>query len=106
MMKHLKKTKLGIALENAIIFMMITFSLCALLASLVLLGDNYARLSSATFLDRVALSQAIESGSDNDTYTVNKENNAYWIIEKDGTPVLYIQKNGSAITYRGTEPPQ
>ena len=36
-----KKSKLGVALENAIFFMLITFTLCALLATVVLVGNNY-----------------------------------------------------------------
>lgn len=106
-----KKSKLGVALENAIFFMLITFTLCTLLATVVLIGNNYTRLSQNAFLDRVALAQIVETGGVGETYgdyTLVKDetDQTLLIIKKGETPVLYFRKDASGnITYRGEQRP-
>ena len=98
-----KKSKLGVALENAIFFMLITFTLCALLATVVLIGNNYTRLSQNAFLDRVALSQAIESApytKENAVYTSVKNGNEIKVYNKAGELVLTVVVENGKITSR------
>ena len=97
-----KKSKLGVALENAIFFMMITFTLCTLLATVVLIGNNYTRLSQNAFLDRVALSQAIERApydEENAVYTSVKNENEIRVY-KAGEHVLTVTVEDGKITSR------
>lgn len=97
-MKH-KKSKRGIALENAIIFMMLTFTLCTLLASFVLLGYNYTRLSHAKLLDRIALSQAIDAApypkEEGKPYYSEKEENTIKVFQENGTCFLVVTLDGA-----------
>ena len=102
-----KKSKLGVALENAIFFMMVTFTLCALLATVVLVGNNYNSLSQNAFLDRVALSQAIESApytKENAVYTSEKNGNEIKneikVYNKAGELVLTVVVENGKITSR------
>ena len=43
-LKQILKSKRGMALENAILFMLIIFSLCALLTSLTLIGHYQVKI--------------------------------------------------------------
>ena len=58
-MKHLK-SKRGIAFENAILFMVVVFTLCTLLASLVIIGNYRAQAAQKSFLKRVEMEQIVE----------------------------------------------
>lgn len=51
------KDKKGLALENAILFMMIIFSLCFLLASFALIGHYQAKIENIKITQRVELDQ-------------------------------------------------
>ncbi len=57
MMKQLLKSKRGMALENTIVFMLVIFSLCALLTSLTLIGHFQTRIDKLTLLNEVELEQ-------------------------------------------------
>ena len=54
------KNKRGLALENAILFMVIIFSLCALLTTFAVIGNRRAKIAKETFLERVATEQILE----------------------------------------------
>ncbi|MBQ9735722.1 MAG: hypothetical protein IJV96_02940 [Clostridia bacterium] len=58
-MKSLKNRR-GLALENAIIFMVIVFSLCTLLTTFVLVGTRRTQMSKNALLERVALEEILE----------------------------------------------
>lgn len=58
-MKHVKN-KRGLALENAILFMVIIFSLCTLLTTFAVIGNRRAKIAKETFLERVATEQILE----------------------------------------------
>lgn len=54
------KNKRGLALENAILFMVIIFSLCTLLTTFAVIGNRRAKIAKETFLERVATEQILE----------------------------------------------
>ena len=51
------KSKRGMALENVILFMLIIFSLCALLTSLTLIGHYQVKIEKTTLLQDVEIDQ-------------------------------------------------
>ena len=105
--KQILKSKKGIALENAILFMVIVFSFCALLTSLPLYGLSLTKLEKSTLDNRVALEQIGEdflAGDTAETLNTNYENytcevadNTLTVKNTDGTVVLYIVKDGKTI---------
>ena len=56
-LKQLLKSKSGVALENTLLFMLVIFSLCALLTSLTLTGFFQTRINKITLLNEVELEQ-------------------------------------------------
>lgn len=99
------KSKRGIALENAILFMMIIFSLCALLTSLTLLGHYQVKIEKSLLLQDVKLDQigedylyCISQGEEftevYDDYTYEVSGNALSVWHKNDatkTAVLYVE---------------
>lgn len=57
MLNKLLKSKRGIALENAILFMLVIFSLCALLTSLTLIGHFQTNINKLTLENEIKLEQ-------------------------------------------------
>ena len=57
MLNKLLKNKRGMALENAILFMLIIFSLCALLTSLTLIGHFQTNINKLTLENEIKLEQ-------------------------------------------------
>ena len=55
--KQILKDKKGIALENAILFEIIIFSLCFLLTSLTLIGHYQVKIENLTLLNDVEIEQ-------------------------------------------------
>ena len=60
MLNKLLKSKRGIALENAILFMLVIFSLCALLTSLTLIGHFQTNINKLTLENEIKLEQVGE----------------------------------------------
>ena len=61
MLNKLLKSKRGIALENAILFMLVVFSLCALLTSLTLIGHFQTSINKLTLENEIKLEQIGEN---------------------------------------------
>lgn len=60
-LKQIFKSKRGVAIENAILFMIVIFFLCALITSLTLLGFHEIRLEKALLLRDVEIDQIGEN---------------------------------------------
>lgn len=56
-LKRVLKNKRGIALENAIVFMLLIFVLCALLISMALIGNYQVKIENMTLLRDVQIDQ-------------------------------------------------
>ncbi len=56
-LKKILKSRRGVALENALLFMLVIFSLCALLTSLTLIGHFQTRINKLTLENEVDLEQ-------------------------------------------------
>jgi len=104
------KSKRGLAIENAILFMLVIFSLCALLMSLSLLGHYQAKIEQNALLRRVQIDQIGEdyiaalsaqtsfaaTYADYD-YTVSGNALTVWYKEDETrTAVLYIEAERTA----------
>lgn len=93
-LKQILKSKRGMALENAILFMLIIFSLCALLTSLTLIGHYQVKIEKLTLLNDVEIEQigedylaSIEAG---EAFTQTYEDYAY---EVEGNALTVWRKN-------------
>lgn len=100
-MKILKNKK-GMALENAILFMLIIFTFCALLTSLTLYGHYQTKLEKVMMTNRVELDQigedyldSLKNGTkistDNENYEINTGNNTLTVKNKNDKIILYVQ---------------
>ena len=106
-LKQILKSKKGIALENAILFMVIIFAFCALLTSLSLYGLSLTKLEKSTLTNKVALEQIGEDFLAGDTaetlntnyesYTCEVANNTLTVKNTDGTVILYIVQDGKRV---------
>ena len=56
-LQKILKSRRGVALENALLFMLVIFSLCALLTSLTLIGHFQTRINKLTLENEVDLEQ-------------------------------------------------
>ena len=92
-LKQILKSKRGIALENAILFMLIIFTLCALLISLTLLGHYQVKIEKMTLQQDIEIEQIGEdylaSVKAKTTFTDTYENYAY---EVDGNALTVWRK--------------
>lgn len=99
------KSKRGIALENAIIFMVMIFSLCTLLTSLALIGHHQVKIENKALLRDAEIRQIGEDylasvGAQTD-FTNTYENYAYEVsgnaltvwrqTDQTKTVVLYVE---------------
>lgn len=84
--------KRGLALENAIIFMMIVFSLCTLLTTFVLIGTRRTQMAEKAFFERIAVEEIVEIFLEDPTaYTAQKQEYSgyrYAITEQDADRAL------------------
>ena len=93
-MKHVKN-KRGLALENAILFMVIIFSLCTLLTTFAVIGNRRAKIAKETFLERVATEQILEdvlAGSPAERYEVGGAVYVYTVTTDKEIRTLSIYK--------------
>jgi hypothetical protein len=103
-MKQILKSKRGIALESAVLFMLIIFSLCALLTSLSLIGHYQLKIEKTVLLNDVEIDQigedylaSLKSGEEK--FTESYENYEYKV---DGNALTVWRKNdreGVALLY-------
>lgn len=89
-LKQLLKSKSGVALENTLLFMLVIFSLCALLTSLTLTGFFQTRINKITLLNEVELEQIgedylshVESESEN-AFTMRSEHQEKYACSVEG----------------------
>lgn len=74
--KNILKSKRGIALENAILFLITTFTLCAMLTTFTLIGRYQANIENTVLKRRVAVEQIGEN-------FVNSDNKKEFIVSSD-----------------------
>lgn len=101
--KQILKDKKGIALENAILFEIIIFSLCFLLTSLTLIGHYQVKIENLTLLNNVEIEQIgddyLASVKAGEALTKDYTNYAY---EVSGNTLTVWHKNDeskSAVLY-------
>ena len=114
-LKQILKNKRGIAIENAILFMMIIFSLCALLTSLTLIGHLQVKIEKTTLLNTIEVEQIGEdylaslqgetefSIEGNYAYEIDGNALTVWSNNNKETVILYVEaeyKDGAIHVYR------
>lgn len=100
-LKQLLKSKSGVALENTLLFMLVIFSLCALLTSLTLTGFFQTRINKITLLNEVELEQIgedylshVESKSKNENaFTLRNEHQEKYACSVEGDVLSVWHKN-------------
>lgn len=104
-LKRVLKNKRGIALENAILFMLLIFVLCALLISMALIGNYQVKIENMTLLRDVQIEQigedylshvAAEESFDElyEDYAYSVKGNALTVwrsTDNTKTAVLYVE---------------
>lgn len=104
-LKRILKNKRGIALENAILFMLLIFVLCALLISMALIGNYQVKIENMTLLRDVQIEQigedylshvAAEESFDElyEDYAYSVKGNALTVwrsTDNTKTAVLYVE---------------
>jgi len=118
------KSKKGIAIENALLFMMVIFSLCFLVSSFALIGHYQGEIENIKIAQRAELDQIGEYYIASENYTdfntkINSEDYSGYICEVDdenntltvkvkvgGNVVLYVKKgaDGNPIVWRYSSP--
>ena len=111
------KDKRGIAIETALLFMLVIFSLCALITSVATIGRKQSQLESRVFTKEVEIDQIgedfiaylaageasdFDAAGENYDFRVDKEENisALTLTNKGSTSVvLYIEaeKTGAGV---------
>ena len=124
MLKKLLKSRRGVALENTIVFMLVIFSLCALLTSLTLIGHFQTHIDKLTLQNEVALEQigedfladpaSFDYDKDYENYTCSPVASAtsyavavYPKGNTDGAAVLYVEiakESGEILCWRYSLP--
>lgn len=103
--KKILKSKQGIAIENAIVFMLVIFLLCALLTGLTLIGHFQVKTQNQTLQIDVEIDQIGEDylssvkanedfTKDYENYTYKVEGNALTVWHKNDqteTVLLYVE---------------
>lgn len=95
-LKQILKSKSGMALENAILFMLIIFSLCALLTSLTLIGHYQLKIEKTVLLHDVEIDQIGEdfiAGLKGSGETFNKDGYENYTCEVDGNILTVWHKD-------------
>ncbi len=104
-LKQLLKCRRGVAIENAIVFILVIFSLCAVLLNLTLIGHYQVKDENLIFSRDVEIDQigedylaCVKAGAD---FTQAYENYAYEVsghaltvwhkADESKTPVLYVE---------------
>ena len=111
------KSKKGIVLENALLFMMIIFALCFLVASFALIGHYQGDIENSTIMHRVEVDRigedflrgelVGEGESGYYSFEVNDGTLRVWHKnDPEKTVVLYVEKDGEGnpIVWRYSEP--
>ena len=99
------KSKKGIALENTILFMMIIFSLCFLLASFTLIGHYQGKIENIRITQRVELDQIGEDflqDPNGFTYTDDKYSCSVETVDTN-YQVLTVKSGENVVLYVKTD---
>lgn len=98
------KSKKGMAIEHAIVFLIVIFTFCALLTSLTMYGHYRTKLDSTVLLNRVtaeSIGEDFLAGATQDELTAKYENYACTVsdniltVKRGESVVLYVEKDGS-----------
>ena len=102
-LNQILKSKRGMALENAILFMLIIFSLCALLTSLTLIGHYQVKIEKMTLQQDIEIEQIGEdylaSVKTKTTFEQIYANYAYEVEGNALTVWRKIDENKKAVLY-------
>ena len=102
-MKTLKSKK-GMAIEQAMVFLIVIFAFCALLTSLTMYGYYQTKLDNTVLLNRVNAEKIGEdflAGATQEELTTNYENYACIVsdniltVKRGESVVLYVEKDES-----------
>lgn len=105
--KQILKSRQGIAIENAVVFMLVIFLLCALITSLTTLGNYQTKIENLTLQQKAEIDQIgedyiageINGDGSSEKYTWETGENTLTVKNKDSKVVLYIEhKNDGTIT--------
>ncbi len=101
-MKILKDKK-GIALENTLLFMMIIFSLCFLIASFALIGHYQGKIENIRITQRVNLDQIgedyLESVKNSSTDFDSEGYDGYTCEVNEGDRTLTVKNGETVVLY-------
>ena len=115
-MKRILKNKRGMALESAIMFMLLIFTLGMLMTGTSMIMHLRVRLNDKTIQREITIEQigeqfvyagTVPEDLGNYVAEINQENNTLTILKlkKGEKVVLYIEKNGSTVLqWRYSEP--
>ena len=91
--KRIFNDKRGIAIENAVIFMIVIFSLCALITSFTVIGHFQVKIEKTSLLSRVELEQIGEDYLaciiEGETMSRSYENYDYEVSDDGNTLVVW-----------------
>lgn len=103
---NILKSKKGVAIENALLFMMIIFGLCFLVSFVALIGHHQYRLDKTLIENRVELDQigeafvqapnAYEYTGDEYGCSIASDRSSITVTSKSGGSVLlYVEVDGA-----------
>lgn len=118
---NILKSKKGVAIENALLFMMIIFGLCFLVSFVALIGHHQYRLDDTLIMNRVELDQigeafvqdasSFETNGDIDNYKYTVVGDVLKVYHKTATVsnenvLLYVEVDGDKpVVWRYSEKP-
>lgn len=102
--KNRIKSKRGIALENAVMFMVMVSTLCFLLTSLAIIGNTQTKIDQKELTTRVAVDQigedflagALEDEYEGYTWEKNDAGNAL-TVRRNAKILLYVEKSDEGL---------
>lgn len=114
---NILKSKKGVAIENALLFMMIIFGLCFLVSFVALIGHHQYRLDKTLITNRVELDLIGEAylvertalADENDNYDFEAKENTLKVwrtSDSQQTVVLYVEvdNDGNPTVWRYSHP--
>lgn len=96
-LKQILKSKSGVAIENAVMFILVIFSLCALLTSLTLIGHYQVKYEKNILKQDIEIDQIGEdflkylaSNPENKEFTLNYDNYTYQLGKSESIYKLTV----------------
>ena len=97
------KDKRGIAIETALLFMLVIFSLCALITSVATIGRKQSQLENRVFTNEVEIDQIGEdfiaylaAGKDSDFAVAGEKYDSTVVDKEENISALTLTKKGSS----------